>query len=109
MTKNNYQLISVKELKQLMDNDPDLCLIDVREQHEWDEQHIPDAVLIPKDEISSRISEVTTKKDQPIYLHCRSGMRSRFAADALINSGYTNVYSVEGGIMEWAQCGYPTV
>lgn len=101
------ETINVHELKQKMDNQADLCLIDVREVEEWQALHIPGAILIPKNEISSKIASKVKDKMQTIYLHCRSGVRSLYAAQILLDAGYENVYSVDGGIMEWAMYGYP--
>lgn len=101
------QTISVQQLKALWESRPELCVIDVREPHEWNMIRIPGAQLIPKDQIRERITELALPKDQPIYLHCRSGMRSLYAAEQLIAAGYTCVFSVDGGIMDWVQSGYP--
>jgi len=106
MTNPKLQTIDIHELKSRIDKDPSLCLIDVREPHEWQALHIPGAILIPKDEIEEKIAS-TADYDQPIYLHCRSGMRSIFAGNCLIEMGYKEVYSVDGGILEWAQAGFP--
>ena len=84
-----------------------MYLIDVREDHEWQEQHIPRAVHIPKDELVNVIEETIPDKEATIYLHCRGGVRSLYAADCLMNLGYQNVYSVDGGIMDWMGAGYP--
>jgi len=107
MTNHEIKTIDVHELKNRMENQPNLCLIDVREPQEWQELHIPGAALIPKDEITVLIQATTADKDQPIYLHCRSGVRSLYAAQNLMDIGYKDVYSVTGGIIEWAMYGYP--
>lgn len=107
MTNSHFKNIDVAELKRRMDQDPNLCLIDVREQEEWKAIHIPGALLIPKNEITDKIKNIAPKLDQAIYLHCKSGMRSQYAASTLIAMGYTEVYSVDGGIMEWTTLGYP--
>ncbi|TAL60435.1 MAG: rhodanese-like domain-containing protein [Legionella sp.] len=99
--------IDVHTLKKQMDIQPDLCLIDVREMEEWEAQRIPGASLIPKDQIIVKIATQVSDKNQPIYLHCRSGARSLYAAQSLIEQGYQEVYSVDGGILEWAMQGYP--
>lgn len=99
--------IDVHELKSLRDQTPELYVIDVREQHEWDVVRIPNAIHIPKDEITNKITETVADKNQAVYIHCRSGVRSLYAAQCLIDMGYENVYSVEGGISEWAINGYP--
>jgi rhodanese-related sulfurtransferase len=108
MTDRKIQTIDVHELKKRLDTSPNLCIIDVRENDEWKESHIPGALHIPKDDISSNITARVPEKDCPIYLHCRGGVRSLYAANCLLDLGYSEVYSIEGGIMEWSQCGYPT-
>jgi len=107
MTVDSIKTIDVHELKNKMDTVNDCCLIDVREPHEWQAMRIPGAILIPKDEISEQIESKISNKNQAVYLHCRSGVRSLYAAQCLIDKGYQNVYSVDGGIMEWAINGYP--
>lgn len=107
MTEQSFKTISVQELKELIDQEPQLCLIDVRELHEWKMGRIPGAILIPKDEITVCIQDKVNDQNQAIYLHCRSGVRSAFAAQCLAQMGYKDVYSVEGGIMDWAMAGYP--
>jgi rhodanese-related sulfurtransferase len=100
--------INAHELKQKIDNTPSLCLIDVRELPEWQALRIPGAVHIPKDQITLEISAIVLDKNHPIYLHCKSGVRSLYAATRLVEMGYKNVYSVDGGIMDWSMFGYPT-
>ncbi|MCW8444068.1 rhodanese-like domain-containing protein [Fluoribacter gormanii] len=107
MTNPNIKTIDVHQLKKMMDNDPNLCLIDVRELEEWQEFHIAKAIHIPKDLITSSIAVQFPNKNQPIYLHCKGGVRSLFAAQSLMDLGYQEVYSVEGGIIDWAISGYP--
>lgn len=105
--KNNIQTISVHQLKQLYDSSKNICLIDVREQDEWNEHHIPGAMHIPKDMLPSVIQSKIPEPSQAIYLHCRGGVRSLHAANCLLEMGYQNVYSVEGGILDWINAGYP--
>lgn len=106
MTKHPIKTIDVHELKNKMDHEPNLCLIDVRELNEWEEVHIPGAIHLPKDEVLSKITSIVPNKKQPIYLHCRGGVRSLHAAQALVDIGYEEVYSIDGGIMEWMAAGY---
>jgi len=107
--KNEFTIktISVHELKECYDNTQNICLIDVRELDEWQDQHIPRALHIPKDELILLIQEKMPERTQPIYIHCRGGVRSLHAANCLLEMGYEEVYSVDGGIMEWARAGYP--
>lgn len=104
---NEIQTISVHQLQKKYENNKSLCLIDVRELHEWQENHIPWAIHIPKDELPMMIQEKILDKNEPIYLHCHSGVRSIYAANCLLQLGYKEVYSVTGGIVEWIKSGYP--
>ncbi|ASQ46779.1 rhodanese-like domain-containing protein [Legionella clemsonensis] len=106
MSENNIT-VTVQELKQRWDENPSLCLIDVRELHEWQHNRIPGAIHIPKDELLQRIGALVADLNEPIYLHCKSGVRSLYAAGCLLEKGYKNVYSVNGGIIEWVMSGYP--
>src|SRR5258706_10386248 len=82
-------------------------LVDVREQHEWDESHIPGAVHVPKGYLESRIEQAAPDKSQPVILYCASGNRSAFAADTLGSQlGYEDVASMSGGITLWKDRGY---
>ena len=70
--------------------------IDVRTQEEWDSGHLEEAIHIPHEEITARISEVTSNKDATIHLYCRSGGRAGRAKSALEAIGFTNVVN-DGG------------
>ena len=107
MTDHKVNTINVHELKKRREENPSLCLIDVREDHEWQEQHIPGALHIPKDTLAAAIAKNIPEHECPIYLHCRGGTRSLQAAHTLLELGYKNVYSVDGGISEWEKSGYP--
>ena len=69
-------------------------------QEEYDEGHIPGAVVISHEEIAEKAEEVLTDKDQLILVYCRSGRRSKIAAEALAELGYTNIKEF-GGILDW--------
>lgn len=107
MTALKVNTINAQELKKRRDQDPHLCLIDVREDHEWQEQRIPGALHIPKDTISTTIRAAVPELDTPVYLHCRGGVRSLAVANELLTLGYQNVYSIDGGITDWVHAGYP--
>lgn len=82
----------------------DVFVLDVREQFEWDEYHVPNTTLIPKDELKNRLSEVP--KDKKIVVICRSGNRSDEGRDTLLAAGY-NATSMDGGVKDWHAKGYP--
>lgn len=84
-----------------------ITLIDVREDEEWESGRIPGALHIPKGLIENEISKVTRDKKDEIVLYCRGGYRSADAALMLLETGYTNVYSLRGGIVEWGSLNLP--
>ncbi len=97
---NTYEQISAEQAKALMDSETGYVVIDARTQEEYDEGHIPNAVLIPEYEVADRAENELTDKNQLILVYCRSGRRSKIAAQALADLGYTNVKEF-GGIIDW--------
>lgn len=95
-----YKQISADEAKALMDSETDYVIIDARTQSEYDEGHIPGAILIPEYEIAKRANSELPDKDMLILVYCRSGRRSKIAAEELVTLGYTNVMEF-GGIIDW--------
>ena len=95
-----YRNITAEEAKQIMDTEEGYLILDVRTQEEYDEGHIPGAIVISHDEIAEKAEEVLTDKDQLILVYCRSGRRSKLAAEALVELGYTNIREF-GGIIDW--------
>ena len=95
-----YEKISGAEAKALMDSESGYIIIDARTQSEYDEGHILGAILIPEYEISARAEKELPDKDQLILVYCRSGRRSKIAAEELVKLGYTNVKDF-GGIIDW--------
>lgn len=95
-----YQQITQDEAKRIMDSNEDIVILDVREQDEFDEGHIPGAVLLPYTEIEDKAEEMIPDKDKQLLVYCRSGRRSKIAAESLANLGYTNVKEF-GGIIDW--------
>ena len=75
-------------------------ILDVRTQEEYDTGHIPGAILIPDTEIKTKAEEVLTDKEQLILVYCRSGWRSKLAAEALVELGYTSIKEF-GGLIDW--------
>ena len=95
-----YEQISGAEAKALMDSESGYIIIDARTQEEYDEGHIPGAILIPEYEIAVRAEKELPDKKQLILVYCRSGRRSKIAAEELVKLGYTNVKEF-GGIIDW--------
>ena len=96
----SYKQISGAEAKALMDSESGYIIIDARTQSEFDEGHIPGAILIPEYEIAERAESELSDKNQLILVYCRSGRRSKIAAEELVKLGYTNVKEF-GGIIDW--------
>ena len=96
----SYDQISGAEAKALMDSESGYVIIDARTQEEYDQGHIPGAILIPEYEIADRAEKELLDKDQLILVYCRSGRRSKIAAEELVKLGYTNVKEF-GGIIDW--------
>lgn len=95
-----YMNITAEEAKQIMDTEEGYIILDARTQEEYDEGHIPGAIVISHEEITEKAEEVLTDKDQLILVYCRSGRRSKIAAEALVELGYTNIKEF-GGIIDW--------
>ena len=95
-----YVNITAEEAKEIMDSQEGCIILDVRVQEEYDEVHIPGAIVIPYTEIEARAEEELPDKGQLILVYCRSGRRSKIAAEALVELGYTNIREF-GGILDW--------
>ncbi len=98
--------ISVETLQMRL-RDPDVYLLDVRQQEEYDMCRIPEGVLIPLGEHPDRFGEVP--RDKQVYVYCRSGGRSAHAVHFLMEQGYETIANVEGGILSWADRIDPSV
>ena len=95
-----YVNITAAEAKTIMDSQEDYVILDAREQYEYDQGHIPGAIVISHEEILEKAENVLTDKDQLILVYCRSGRRSKLAAEDLVKLGYTNIKEF-GGIIDW--------
>src|SRR5437867_2543055 len=83
-------------------------VVDVREQDEWNEGHIPGAVHVPRGFLESRIEAAAPDRSQPVVVYCAGGARSAFAAKTLEELGYEDVVSLAGGYTDWKRNGFPT-
>ena len=98
--KAMYEQITAEEAKKIMDSGEEHIILDTREQDEFDEGHIPGAILIPYAEIENKAEAMLPDKDKLILVYCRSGRRSKIAAESLSKLGYTNIKEF-GGIIDW--------
>ena len=96
----SYTQISQEEAKKMMAKEDGHIVVDVRRQDEYDAGHIPGAILIPNESIGTEPPAELPDLDQIILIYCRSGRRSKEAAQKLADMGYTNIYEF-GGINTW--------
>lgn len=99
-TAKSYTKISQEEAREMMAKDNGHIVVDVRREDEYDAGHIPGAILIPNESIGTEQPEELPDLDQIILIYCRSGNRSKEAAQKLFDMGYTNIYEF-GGINSW--------
>ena len=105
--KQRVRETTIPELKKRLDAKEELCLIDVREDHEWAAGHIPGAIHLSKGIIERDIEEKFPNREVEILLYCGGGYRSALVADNLQKMGYKRVVSVDGGWRGWNAAGFP--
>jgi molybdopterin/thiamine biosynthesis adenylyltransferase/rhodanese-related sulfurtransferase len=93
--------ITAAELKELLDSDKPVALIDVREPAEWEIVRIPGATLIPKDEILRGDALATLPQDRQIVMYCKTGVRSAETLAAVKGAGFADAVHVQGGVTAW--------
>lgn len=98
--KLQYEQIDAHKAKEIMDTEEDYVILDVREADEYAQGHIEGAVLLPYEDVPNKAEVVLHDKEQLILVYCRSGRRSKIAAQSLADMGYTNVKEF-GGIIDW--------
>ena len=99
-TNVEYRRITASEARKMLDENPNIIILDVRTPEEFKEERIAGAILLPIAEIKDRAATVLPDKDAIILVHCRLGRRSEESARMLIELGYTNVYDF-GGLADW--------
>ncbi len=97
---NGYKQISMNEAVEMMSEETDYIILDVRTKAEYEEKHIPDAICIPNEDIGTEPPDALIDKEQLIFVYCRSGNRSKKASQKLADMGYTNIMEF-GGINDW--------
>lgn len=96
------------EAEQQIAQDGNLVVVDVREQHEWNDGHLPAALHVPRGFLELQIEEKVPDKTAPVLLYCAGGVRSLLAGQTLQQMGYRNVISMAGGYGAWTAAGLPT-
>ena len=99
--------VTVLEARSLIDDKPDLVILDVRTTSEYEDGHIKGAVNIPVQELSARLDELSM--DDELLVYCQTGNRSAQAVDILQDVGFTKIYHMNAGITGWIEAGYPVV
>ncbi|MBO5856717.1 MAG: rhodanese-like domain-containing protein, partial [Clostridia bacterium] len=99
-TEINYEQISQTQAKQIMDSSTDYLIVDARTLEEFNEGHIKNAINLDYEEVTQKAENLLPDKNQLILIYCRSGRRSKIAAQSLCELGYTNVKEF-GGIIDW--------
>ena len=95
-----YTQITVNKAIEMMESESNYIILDVRTFEEYNERHIPGAICVPNESIGTEPIEELPQKDQLILVYCRSGRRSKEAAEKLAAMGYSNIYEF-GGILDW--------
>ena len=107
--KSRVREFTIDDVKSKLDKNEEFLLIDVREDNEWEKDHLPNAIHMGKGIIERDIEQRVPKLDTTMILYCGGGFRSALAADNLQKMGYTNAISMDGGIRGWREKGYPLV
>ena len=97
---NTYQHLTPSEAEEIIAKDKTILLLDVRTLDEYEKKHIPNAVLLPIDEIKKGHLSPLKDKKQKILIYCWTGRRAENAAAILVENGYTNVFEF-GGLVDW--------
>ena len=107
-TGETWERVDVGTFEQSIKDNPDVLLLDVRTQAEWEQDgYLEGAVLIPHTSLEERLDELPEDKDELIHLYCRSGNRSVEAANTLLGLGYTNIVELKSGINGWKDAEKP--
>ena len=98
--EKTYRQVSTKEAITMMKEESEYLSVDVRTLEEFNDKHIPGAINVPNESIGTEDIPELPKKDQLIFVYCRSGNRSKQASEKLVALGYTNIVEF-GGINSW--------
>lgn len=101
----SFKEMNPEQARELMESSSELQLLDVREQHEFDDAHIEGVTLIPLGQLQNRVSELSS--DKPVLCICAGGVRSERAAQFLDASGFTDVTNMLEGMKGWVARGLP--
>ena len=105
--KTRVRETTVDEVKNRLNRGDKFVLVDVREESEFQKDHLPNAIHLGKGVIERDIEQKVPDLNTPLVLYCGGGFRSALAADNLQKMGYTNVISMDGGVRGWREKGFP--
>jgi rhodanese-related sulfurtransferase len=105
--KRRVRETTVDEIKSRLDRGDKFLLVDVREESEWQNDHLHGAIHMSKGVIERDVEKKVPDLNAEMVLYCGGGFRSALAADNLQKMGYTNVMSMDGGVRGWREKGYP--
>lgn len=103
--RSRVKELTVSDVQAKLKQPASFILVDVREDGEWEAGHLPKAIHIGKGVIERDIEKKVPDTAQEIILYCGGGFRSTLAADVLQKMGYTNVWSMDGGVRDWKAAG----
>lgn len=109
LARMNVTEITIHDVKKLMEQSKLPLFIDVREDLEWQNDHLPHAQHIGRGVIERDIETVVPDKNTAIILYCGGGYRSVLAAESLQKMGYQKILSMAGGYRDWKENGYPLI
>ncbi|MBK5144905.1 sulfurtransferase [Budviciaceae bacterium BWR-B9] len=107
--RKNVHEVSIQQVKEMMDKGTIPLVLDVREESEFQKDHIPGAKHLGRGVLERDIETVVPDKATPMVLYCGGGYRSALAAESIQKMGYTNVLSMDGGYRGWNEASYPLV
>ncbi|GAB6191053.1 rhodanese-like domain-containing protein [Desulfocastanea catecholica] len=99
--------ISIQELKQAIDDEADVVILDVRTPKEYEVAHIPESINAPRGLLEFSIWSLVPDQQETIYVYCKTGARAALATKLLNDLGYTKAIAVDTGGAEWVKAGYP--
>lgn len=101
MFNSRFKDVSAEEAYNLIKDDKEFIILDVRTKEEYEDGHIPGAKLIPVQVLPMKLKELSEYKDKPILVYCASGGRSPRAVDTLVNDDFQNIYHLSRGLSSW--------
>ena len=104
-SKDGLSELTQETLLKYLEDDRDMCILDVRSQREYEQGHVPKAVHMDYQKISTHIDELESHKRKDLIVYCEHGMRARMAITGLQRAGFTRVYHLQGDMVEWKRAG----